>query len=184
MLCLPRVTEACPHGLAPTTSTLMQLAMGDALAVALLEARGFTADHFQDLPPGRIARREPHPCARDHAFAATSCRVVPLGHADARGDEACCRGQALRLCRRLDDEGPLAGIITDGDLSRNLHRNLVDDDGRRDHDAAAEDRAAEMLASAALGLLNEHNIGALIVTEKIDPVGIVHFHDLLRIGAA
>ena len=84
----------------------------------------------------------------------------------------------------VDEEGRLTGIVTDGDLARNLHRNLaettVDDIMTRRPKTANP----QMLVSAALGLLNEHNISALVVVDEGRPVGVVHFHDLLRIGAA
>ncbi len=84
----------------------------------------------------------------------------------------------------LNDDETLAGIITDGDLSRNLHRNLVTMKVEDIMTRKPKTVPPTMLASAALALLNEHNIGALIVTEDSFPIGIVHFHDLLRIGAA
>ena len=85
----------------------------------------------------------------------------------------------------VDADGRLAGIVTDGDLARNLDRNLAETRGRRHHDARSRRRSKpQTLAGAALGLLNEHHISALIVVEDDKPVGVVHFHDLLRIGAA
>ena len=86
VLSLPRAPEACPHGLAPTTSTLMQLAIGDALAIALLEARGFTADHFRAFHPGGQLGASLTQCRRDHAHRATRCRCRAARHEDARGD--------------------------------------------------------------------------------------------------
>ncbi|NTS32162.1 arabinose-5-phosphate isomerase [Phyllobacterium sp. YR620] len=182
VLLLPRVTEACPHGLAPTTSTLMQLAMGDAIAIALLEARGFTAGDFKTFHPGgSLGASLTH--VREIMHSGDQIPLVPLGTPipDAMKVFAAKRFGCIAV---QNEEGTLAGIITDGDLSRNLHRNLiamnVEDIMTRDPKTVPP----TMLASAALALLNQHNIGALIVTEKNYPVGIVHFHDLLRIGAA
>ncbi len=182
VLLLPRVTEACPHGLAPTTSTLLQLVMGDALAIALLEARGFTPEHFRTLHPGG-------------QLGANLTRVseimrmgdqIPVVRPGTKMPEAVATLAQKRVgcvCV-VDDAGKLVGIITDGDLARNLHRNLaetvVDDVMTRSPKTIDPD----MFAGAAVALLNQHSISALVVAEEGHPVGIVHFHDLLRLGAA
>jgi arabinose-5-phosphate isomerase len=182
VLVLPRVPEACPHGLAPTTSTLLQLVIGDALAVALLEARDFTPDHFRTFHPGG-------------QLGASLVKVREIMH---RGDEVpvATVGSALRdaivtLSKKrfgcvciVDDGGRLAGIITDGDLARNLDRNLgglvVDDIMTRTPKTVDPDS----LSGEAIAILDENRISALVVVEDGKPVGIVHFHDLLRIGVA
>jgi arabinose-5-phosphate isomerase len=182
VLLLPRVPEACPHGLAPTTSTLLQLVIGDALAVALLEARNFTPDHFRTLHPGG-------------QLGASLMKVREIMHQGDRVPLAAL-GSALRdaivtLSRKrfgcvciVDDTGQLAGIITDGDLARNLDRNLgglvVDDIMTRTPKTIEPD----MLTGEAIAILDENRISALVVVEDGKPVGIVHFHDLLRIGVA
>jgi arabinose-5-phosphate isomerase len=182
VLVLPRVPEACPHGLAPTTSTLLQLVIGDALAVALLEARDFTPDHFRTFHPGG-------------QLGASLVKVREIMH---RGDEVpvATVGSALRdaivtLSKKrfgcvciVDGGGRLAGIITDGDLARNLDRNLgglvVDDIMTRTPKTVDPDS----LSGEAIAILDENRISALVVVEDGKPVGIVHFHDLLRIGVA
>ena len=183
MLSLPRAPEACPHGLAPTTSTLLQLVIGDALAVALLEARGFTPDHFRTFHPGgQLGANLTH--VREIMHSGDEMPVVALG---TKMPEAMMMlsQEAFGCVCVVDGGGRLAGIITDGDLARNLHRNLADAGGRRDHDAAAEDgRAGDAGRRGASAMLNEHHISALIVVDDDKPVGVVHFHDLLRIGAA
>ncbi len=182
VLVLPRVPEACPHGLAPTTSTLLQLVIGDALAVALLEARDFTPDHFRTFHPGG-------------QLGASLVKVREIMH---QGDHVPVAelGSALRdaivtLSRKrfgcvciVDDGGKLAGIITDGDLARNLDRNLgalVVDDIMTSTPKTVDPDA---LAGEAIAILDENRISALVVVEDGKPVGIVHFHDLLRIGVA
>ncbi len=181
VLALPRVDEACPHGLAPTTSTLMQLVMGDALAVALLEARGFTADHFKTFHPGgRLGANLTH--VSDIMHTGDRIPKVPLG---TKMPEAVMELSNKRFgCVCVTDGDRLAGIITDGDLARNLSRNMadiaVDDIMTRDPKTVTR----QTLAGAAVAILNENNISALIVVEDDIPVGIVHFHDLLRLGAA
>jgi arabinose-5-phosphate isomerase len=182
VLVLPRVPEACPHGLAPTTSTLLQLVIGDALAVALLEARDFTPDHFRTFHPGG-------------QLGASLVKVREIMH---QGDQVpvAMVGSALRdaivtLSKKrfgcvciVDDGGRLAGIITDGDLARNLDRNLgglvVDDIMTRTPKTVDPDS----LSGEAIAILDENRISALVVVEDGKPVGIVHFHDLLRIGVA
>lgn len=182
VLSLPKAAEACPHGLAPTTSTLMQLVIGDALAVALLEARGFTPDDFRGFHPGgKLGATLTH--LSEIMRTGDDLPTVALG---TKMPEA-----ALRLSNKkvgcvivVDDKGELTGIVTDGDLARNMHRNL--------RDVAVEDIMtkspktvpADMSAGAAIAYLNDNKIGVLIVVDGATPVGVVHFHDLLRIGAA
>ena len=183
VLLLPKAQEACPHGLAPTTSTLMQLSLGDALVVALLEARGFTATDFKTFHPGgKLGASLTH--VGDIMHSGENMPLVPLGTS--------MPAAVLLLSQKhygcvgvIDENGKLIGIVTDGDIARNLSRNLaelnVDDIMTR----APKTVKPTTLATAALGLLNQHNISALIVTdETVRPVGIVHFHDLLRIGVA
>ncbi len=182
VLQLPRAPEACPHGLAPTTSTLLQLVVGDALAVALLEARGFTPDHFRDLHPGgQLGANLTHLGEIMHAGDAMP--LVALGTMMPEAVKELSRKRFGCVCV-IDGEGRLAGIITDGDLARNLERNLaecmVDDIMTR----SPKTVRPQIMASAALAILNENDISALVVVEDNRPVGIVHFHDLLRIGAA
>jgi arabinose-5-phosphate isomerase len=182
-LLMPREQEACPHGLAPTTSTLMQLALGDALAIALLEARGFTANDFKTFHPGgRLGAMLTH--VGDLMHTGDRMPLVPVGTSvpDAGHTLAEKRFGCVGV---VGSDGALVGIITDGDLARNLDRNLngltVDDVMTRDPKTVS--RAT--LAMSAMAMLQDHNISALIVTdERRMPLGIVHFHDLLRIGAA
>ena len=180
VLMLPKVTEACPHGLAPTTSTLLQLVIGDALAVALLEARGFTADHFRTFHPGgQLGASLTH--IGDIMRRGEDIPIVPPGTKMPDAVMMLSKKRLGCVCV-VNEDGRLVGIITDGDLARNLHRNLaefvVDDIMTCEPKTVRPD----MLASQAMALLNQHAISALVVTEDDRPVGIVHFHDLLRIG--
>lgn len=182
VLLLPKATEACPHGLAPTTSTMMQLAIGDALAIALLEARGFTPSDFKTFHPGgSLGASLIH--IRDIMHRGNRLPLVKTG--TPMPDAMKVLAQKSFGCVVVtDDAGELAGIVTDGDISRNLSRNLsalaVDDIMTRSPRTIDQN----MLASAALKMINENHIGALIVVEANRPIGLVHFHDLLRIGAA
>lgn len=183
VLLLPNELEACPLGLAPTTSTLMQLALGDALAVALLEARGFTAGDFHVFHPGgKLGASLTHVSDIMHKGDR-----VPLVQVGCSMQEAVTTLSHMRFgcVGVLAKDGTLCGIVTDGDIARNLGRNLADlrvDDIMTRNPKVVK---ATTLATAAMGLLNQHNISALIVTDaERRPVGIVHFHDLLRIGVA
>jgi len=182
VLCLPKAQEACPHGLAPTTSTLMTLAMGDALAVALLEARGFTAVDFKTFHPGgKLGATLAH--VEEVMHGGDSVPVVALG--TAVPDAVMTLSQKRFGCVGVIDDGILVGIVTDGDIARRLGKSLAE---MRVEDIMTRNPKTVrpgMLATAAMGLLNQHNISALFVTnEENRPVGIVHFHDLLRIGVA
>ncbi|MGR9448031.1 KpsF/GutQ family sugar-phosphate isomerase [Rhizobium leguminosarum] len=183
VLKLPKEAEACPNGLAPTTSAIMQLAIGDALAVALLEARGFTATDFHVFHPGG-------------KLGASLMHVADVMHTGERLPlvaKGTPMPEAITVLSRkhfgcvgvLDEDGRLCGIVTEGDMARNLTRNLselaVDDIMTR----TPKTVKPTVLATAALTLLNQHHIGALIVIDDDSrPVGLVHFHDLLRIGVA
>jgi arabinose-5-phosphate isomerase len=183
LLLLPKEQEACPHGLAPTTSTLMQLALGDALAVALLEARGFTATDFKTFHPGgKLGASLSH--VGDIMHSGENMPLVALG--TSMPDAVMTLAQKRYGCVGVvNDEGILVGIVTDGDIARNLTRNLAELDVDAVMTRNPKTVKPATLATAALGLLNQHNISALIVTdETFRPVGVVHFHDLLRIGVA
>lgn len=183
VLLLPREQEACPHGLAPTTSTMMQLAVGDALVVALLEARGFTALDFRVFHPGgKLGAMLSYVGDIMH----TGDRV-PLVKAGTPLPQAVMTLAEMRFgcVGVLDDDDRLCGIVTDGDLARGLNLNLGDmlvDDLMTKNPRTVKET---MLATSAMAILNQHNISALLVTDTDDrPVGIVHFHDLLRVGVA
>lgn len=183
VLLLPNEQEACPHGLAPTTSTLMQLALGDALAIALLEARGFTATDFHVYHPGgKLGASLTH--VKDIMHTGERVPVVSSGTAMTEAVQVLSR-KHFGCVIVLGDDGCVAGIVTEGDMARNLSRNLaelaVDDIMTRTPKMIGPDT----LATAALAMINKHSIGALIVADaERRPLGIVHFHDLLRIGVA
>jgi arabinose-5-phosphate isomerase len=176
---LPQVPEACEKGIVPTTSTTMMLALGDALAIALMEHRAFTPDHFRMFHPGgklgaRLLR------VRDlmHDDPPLVAETLPMGEA------------LLEITRRgfgvvgvTDAAGRLTGIITDGDLRRHL-------DGLMSHRAgevmtrSPRTIGPEALAGEALALMNDRKITCLLVTEGPQATGILHIHDCLRAGVA
>lgn len=182
VLALPKAAEACPHGLAPTTSTLMQLVIGDALAIALLEAKGFTPNDFRDYHPGgKLGATLTH--LSEMMRTGDAIPVVAIGTKMPQAVMA-LSNKKVGCVLVLDEEGRLAGIITDGDLARNMHLNLRDTAVEEIMTRSPKTVAPDMSAGAAVAFLNEKNIGVLIVVEDAKPVGVVHFHDLLRIGAA
>lgn len=182
-LSLPKAREACPNGLAPTTSTAMQLALGDALAIALLEARGFSARDFSVFHPGgklgaslRQVREVMHVGERLPKVSIGTPLRAAIAEIDAKG---------FGSVMVLDDEGRLVGIVTDGDLRRAIVREGFD--------ALAVEQAMsrnprtigpETLLAKALEIQESAKITALIVVEGGRPIGLVHYHDLLRAGAA
>ena len=182
VLVLPPAREACPHNLAPTTSSLMQLALGDALAIALLESRGFTAVDFGVFHPrGKLGaalkfiRDVMHPGP-----------AIPLIARGAPMSEAIVEMSAKGFgCVAVTDaDGKLAGLITDGDLRRHMRFDLLQAPVDEVMTASPKTVRPDQLASEALELLNSSKITALIVVDMDRPVGIVHFHDLLRAGVA
>src|SRR2546423_1628484 len=182
VLTLPQAREACPHNLAPTTSSLMQLALGDALAVALLESRGFTALDFRGLHPGgQLGAKLKF--IRDVMHTGAAVPLCPRATAMADAVvEMTAKGFGCVGITGAD--GKLAGIITDGDLRRHMRPDLlaatVDDVMTRNPKTVR----ADQLVSEALELLNSSKITAVIVVENGAPAGIVHLHDLLRAGVA
>jgi arabinose-5-phosphate isomerase len=182
VLALPHAKEACPHGLAPTTSTLMQLALGDCLAIALLESKGFTALDFKVFHPGgQLGSRLKFVGDLMHKEDR-----LPLARADAPMAEAIVvmTEKAFGCLGVIDERGALAGIITDGDLRRHMGNGLLAKRTGEIMTAGPKTVAPDLMASAALELINASKITALFVVESGRPVGIIHIHDLLRAGVA
>jgi len=181
-LILPAAQEACPHGLAPTTSTLMQLALGDALAVALLESRGFTALDFKALHPGGKLGAS-LTFIRDIMHAGDKLPLVQDGTlmSDAIVEMS---AKGFGCVGVLDGAGNLAGIVTDGDLRRHMRADLLSAKVGEVMTKNPKSAKPDQLASEILERMNASNITALFVVENKKPVGLVHLHDLLRIGVA
>jgi len=182
VLVLPQAREACPHNLAPTTSTLMQAALGDALAVALLERRGFTALDFGKLHPGgRLGAMLKFVRNLMHTGA-----TIPLMAAGAPMSEALVEMSAKGFgCVGITDaRGSLIGIVTDGDLRRHMRPDLLQVRVEEVMTRSPKTVTPDQLASEALEILNSSKITALMVAEAGKPVGIIHIHDLLRAGVA
>lgn len=181
-LVLPAAPEACPHGLAPTTSTTMSLALGDALAVALLERRGFTEADFQVFHPGgKLGRKLLRTSDLMHAGAEMPVCPVGTRMADAL---VIMTGGRFGCVGILTDDGHLAGVITDGDLRRHMSADLLDRPVENVMTSGPITIEPDALAARALDLINSSNITVLFVVQDGRPVGIVHAHDLLRAGVA
>ncbi|GAB2184634.1 KpsF/GutQ family sugar-phosphate isomerase [Roseibium sp. LAB1] len=179
---LPAVTEACPHGLAPTTSALIQLAVGDALAVALLEGRGFTAQDFRVFHPGgrlgaslKTAKDIMHTGERMPLVSANTSMSEGIVLMTQRG---------FGVLGVVDELKQLIGIITDGDLRRHVSSNLLAKSAGEIMTRAPKTVTPDTLSASILELANSLSITSVFVIEDGRPVGIVHLHDLLRIGAA
>jgi arabinose-5-phosphate isomerase len=181
-LVLPPVQEACPHGLAPTTSTLTQLALGDCLAIALLEGRGFTALDFKTFHPGgQLGANLRH--VRDIMHQGDSLPLVDAG-APMSLALVTMTEKSFGCLGILNEGGNLIGIVTDGDLRRHMQPGLLDRLVGDVMTANPKTVTPDTLAVTALQIINNLKITALFVVEDGAPVGIVHIHDLLRAGVA
>jgi arabinose-5-phosphate isomerase len=183
-LLLPQAKEACPMGLAPTTSTTLMLVLGDALAVALMERRGFTPDQYRELHPGG-------------ALGKSLLRVRDIMH---EGDELPLVRETSSLREALhvmtakrfgcagitDGTGRLVGIFTDGDLRRSVERMTPKSTIAELMTKSPKTVAGSDLAAQALATMNRHNINVLFVVDPSGrpgrPIGILHLHDCLRAG--
>lgn len=180
-LVLPKAPEACPMGLAPTTSTTVMLSLGDALAVALMERKGFTSDQYRDFHPGGSLGR-------------ALIRVSDLMHG---GDEIPLARETTPMREVLlvmaagmlgcvgivDDAGGLVGIVTDGDVRRHVH--AIESSTAVDVMSRAPKTAKPgQLAAQALAVMTDKKITQLFVLEDgtMRPVGVIHIHDCLRVG--
>jgi arabinose-5-phosphate isomerase len=181
-LILPHAEEACAIGMAPTTSTTMTMALGDALAVALMEARGFAREDFREFHPGgklgaqlsRVGQlmhdRKAVPVVAPETPMSETLLVMTAG--------------GFGIAAVENTEGRLAGIVTDGDLRRHMD-SLMDNTAG---DVATADPVTigpDTLAADALAVMNDRKITVLLVVDAADrPVGVLHIHDLLRAGVA
>lgn len=179
---LPDVPEVCPMGLAPTTSTTMQLALGDALAVTTLEYKGFTAKDFSNFHPGGKLGKI---LLRVNEIMHSGDALPLVKESDVMADVLVIMTEKRFGCSGVvDGAGNLVGIITDGDLRRHMKGTLLT--------LPASDVMTKnpmvipptMLAAEALKILNEKTRTQLLVVDNLKPVGILHIHDLLRAGIA
>ncbi len=186
-LLLPAAPEACPLGLAPTTSTTVMLALGDALAIALLERKGFSLDQFQALHPGGSIGRQ----LLRVADVMHSGDEMPLTRPEVLMSEAILIMTAKHFgcVGVIDPEGKLIGIITDGDLRRHMGPAILDMAVGEVMTRAPQTIRPKALALEALNLMNtrgidNRGIGCLFAVEDGRPVGILNIHDCLRAGVS
>ena len=179
-LIIPDTPEACGETRAPTTSTTTMMALGDALAVALLREAGFTATDFRTFHPGgklgAVLRR-----AKDLMHAGSE---MPLVAETASVTEAAAimSSKGFGCVGVIDDQAALAGILTDGDLRRHITEDLTGRPVTAVMTRAPITVAPDTPAGEALALLSEKKISAVFVVEDARPVGVVHLHDFLAIG--
>jgi len=180
-LVLPPHTEACALGMAPTTSTTLTLALGDALAIAVMEARAFRPDQFRSFHPG----------GKLGARLATVAQLMHGGDVLPVTPESAPMSDAILTMTRsgfgitavVDGAGLLTGVISDGDLRRNMDGLLARTAGQvatRNPATVAPD----LIAAQALALMNDRKVHALLVVDGGRPVGVVRLHDCLRAGVA
>ncbi|SDY32753.1 arabinose-5-phosphate isomerase [Jannaschia faecimaris] len=178
LLTIPALPEACGIGMVPTTSTTLTLALGDALAVALLRRRNFRPEDFSVFHPGgKLGAQMARVSTLMHA-------KIPVVAPDTPMAEALLVMTAGGFgIGAVVDGGRLTGVITDGDLRRNIDHLME----RTAGDVATPDPLTvppDMLAAAALAILNDRKISVLVICEGDVPVGVLHIHDLLRAGVA
>ncbi len=183
-LLLPAVEEACDTGVVPTTSTTMTLALGDALAIALMEHRQFTPENFREFHPGgKLGARLSKVQDLMHSGA-----ELPLLSRDTPMSEALLTisQKGFGVAGVTEADGSLCGIITDGDLRRNMS-GLLNKTANAVMSQSPKTIGQGELAETAVAAMNERKITCLFVTEDGDggaPIGILHIHDCLRAGIA
>ena len=183
VMLLPAAAEACSMGLTPTTSTTMMLALGDALAVALLERKGFSTADFQLFHPGGSIGR----------------KLLRVGDIMHTGDAVPLAGQHTAMSEAIlvmtaksfgcvgvcDNDGRLVGVVTDGDLRRHMDDRLFERTVTQVMHPEPKTIVAAGLAAEALGVMNRFSITALFVVDEAGrPIGFLHMHDCLRAGVA
>ncbi len=178
---LPEIPEASPVG-APTTSTAMMLAYGDAIAIALLQRRGFTKEDFGTFHPGgKLGKAYLRVEQLMHGG-----EEVPIVAADMTMQNVLLEMTTKRFGTAgvVSPDGHLIGIITDGDLRRHMGDFLLEQSAEEVMTANPITISPNMLAVEALGIMNEKSITTLFVVDKHLPIGILHIHDVLRSGVA
>lgn len=183
ILLLPPEGEACPMGLAPTTSTTMMLALGDALAVALLERHEFSATDFRGFHPGgKLGKSLLRVVDLMHGLDS-----LPLAHPDQLMAEVLVliSAKGFGCAGVVNDRGHLVGMITDGDLRRHMDARLINRPAAEIMTQGPKTIAADKLAAEALALMDTHKIATLFVTDADKrPIGLLQTYDCLRAGLA
>lgn len=179
-LLLPATPEACPMGLAPTTSTTASLALGDALSVSLLERKGFSPQDFQVFHPGgKLGQSLLRVSDLMHKGDA-----MPLCTVDTPMKEAilAITAKSFGCVGVLDADGHLSGVVTDGDLRRHMESDLLNQRAGDVMTASPKTIRPQALAAEAVAVMNKYSITGLFAAENGKPAGILHIHDCLRAG--
>ena len=180
-IALPDVPEACPMGLAPTTSTTLMMALCDALAVTLLTWRGFTNKNFKQFHPGgKLGAQLLKVEEKMHKMK------LPLVSEDTLMSEGLLQmtSGGFGCAGVLDDQKNLIGIVTDGDLRRHMESDLLAQKASTVMTKSPKTIEKDMLMAEALNIMETHKITALFVVENKKPIGVLHIHDFLRLGVA
>lgn len=183
-VCVSVPQEACPLGLAPTASTTATLAMGDALAVAVLDARGFSADDFALSHPGGSLGRKLLLRLADLMHTADAVPKV-LQHASIKDALLEISRKGLGMTTVIDEQGTLVGIFTDGDLRRILDQrfDIHSTPIAKVMTINCITATADMLAAEALNIMQQKKInGLIVIDQQKQPIGAMNMHDLLRAG--
>ena len=179
-LILPKMTEACPNGQAPTTSTTATLALGDAISVALLEEKGFSAEDFGVFHPGgKLGKQLLKICELMHPVKDTPI-VSPE---TIMGDALITMAEKNFGCLAVSENNKLLGIITDGDLRRNMSAELTNKKTRDIMTTSPQTISGDMLAAEAMAIMNNKQINVIFIVDDSNTLqGVIHIHDLLRAG--
>lgn len=180
-IALPDAPEACPMGLAPTTSTTLMMALCDALAVTLLTWRGFTNKNFKQFHPGgKLGAQLLKVDDKMHQ------KNLPLVNTNTLMSECLLKmtSGGFGCVGVLDDQKKLIGILTDGDLRRHMESDLLAQKASTVMTKNPKTIEKDILMAEALNIMETHTITALFVVENNKPIGILHIHDFLRLGVA
>ena len=179
-LILPSMSEACPNGQAPTTSTTATLALGDAIAVALLEHKGFSAEDFGVFHPGGKLGKQ---LLKVGDIMHPTQNTPMVSPETVMGDALIVMAEKNFGCLAITDNEKLLGIITDGDLRRNMSGDLPAKQAKTIMTTSPKTLAKDMLAAEALAMMNSEKISVIFIVDDQNTVqGVLHIHDLLRAG--
>jgi len=173
--------EACPHNLAPTSSTTIMLVIGDCIAMSLLELKGFESSQFKNFHPGGNLGKD---LKRVHEIMHTGS-ALPLSKENDKMTKALITmtKKSFGCVGVINNYKKLIGIITDGDLRRNMNENLFNLKAVKLMTKKPSTGSRDMLVGEALNLMNKKKITSLFICDKNKPVGIIHIHDLLRLSS-
>lgn len=180
VLLLPKVQEACPHGLAPTTSTSLQLAIGDAIAVALLETRGFSALDFKVFHPGGKLGAQ-LTFVHDIMRTGEEVPLVKIGRS-VKDAIAAMNRNSFGIVGIIDANNDIVGVVTDGDIRRNIHRDILTLGLSEIMTLEPKLIGPDVMAAEALEHMETQKVSSLFVVRNRTVIGFIRSHDLLKAG--